>query len=119
MVFFQAIAKKNPIEILLKNYLDSNNYIYFSLCITRLFSRMSYMMPKRHMKRCSALIIIREMQIKAMRYHLTPVRMAVIKMSTNNKCWRGCGEKGTLLYCCWECKLVQPLWRAIGNFLKS
>ena len=49
----------------------------------------------------------------------SPVRMAIIKSSANNKCWRGCGEKGTLLYCCWECKLVQPLWRAICNFLKS
>ena len=77
-------------------------------------------MSKKHVKRCSISLIIREMEIRTtMRYHLTPVRTAIIKKSTNNKCWIGCGEKETHLHCWWGCKLLQPLWRTIWRFLKK
>ena len=77
-------------------------------------------MGNKQVKRCSILLIIKEMQIKiTTRYRFTPVRMAIIKKSINNKCQRGWEGKGALWHCWWECKLIQPLWRTVWRFLKK
>jgi hypothetical protein len=77
-------------------------------------------MAKKHLKKCSTSIIIREMQIKTtLRFHLTPVRMAKIKNSGDSTCWQGCGKRRKLLHCWWDCKLVQQLWKSVWQFLRK
>jgi len=88
--------------------------------LKRHFSRWGLGMANRHMKRCSTLLGTRGLHIKtAARDYPTPVRMAVIKKLIDNKCWRGCGERGTLLHCWWQWKSVWPLWKRVWGFLRK
>jgi hypothetical protein len=77
-------------------------------------------MAEKHLKTSSTSLIIREMQIKTtLRFHLTLVRMAKIKNSGDSRCWRGCRERGTLLHCWWDCKVVQQFWKSVWRFLRK
>ena len=88
--------------------------------MNRHFSKEDINVAKKHMEKSSTSLIHIEMQNKmTIRNHLTPIRMAIAKKSGDSRCWRGCGEKGTLLHCWWECKLVQPLWKTVWQVLKA
>ena len=88
--------------------------------MNRHFSKEDINAANKHMKKCPSSLVIGEMQIKTtLRYHLIPDRMAISKKSGDKRCRSGCGEKGMLLHCWWEYKLVQPLWKTMWQFLKE
>ena len=123
-IFANGTTDKGLISEIYKQVIEFNNKNYpvekWIGDLHRHFSKEDLQVANRQKKRCSTLLIIREMQTKTtIKHHLTQFRMVIIKKSTNNNCQRGCGEKGMLLHCWWEHKLLQSLWRTVWSFLKN
>ena len=126
MDFYQSKSDRGLLSNIYKglkklNSRNSNNPI--KKCGTKLskeFSTEDYRMAEKHLKKCSMSLIIRKKQIKTtLRFHLIAVRMVKIKNSGDSICWQGCGERGTLVHCWWNCNLVQPLWKSVWRFLRK